>query len=347
MTIAGTQKTDAIPPDGSRASAGSTTSAAAGWLRSNRQSLGLIPAIAAIIIIGTFTNSAFLTKGNFIAVFQGSAVLGMLVIGEAVVLIAGRFDLSLESIVGLAPMFAAWVATSQAQGGAGWLHTGALCVPICLAVGVAVGLVNGFAVVKIKINAFMMTLAMLILLRGITYALTNGATISEPPSSLVYIGQGELWTIPIEVYIVVGLFILAAVFMRRHRFGRALYAIGGNEEAARAAGLRVDRVLIIAYVIAGLLSAVGGMMLAGQVNAVTAEQGSGMIFTVFAAAVIGGISLKGGRGTMVGAGLGVLFLGLIENVLTLAQVSSQVIQAAEGLVILCALLVNRFTFERE
>ena len=133
------------------------------------------------------------------------------------------------------------------------------------------------------------------------------------------------------MYIVVGLFILAAVFMRRHRFGRALYAIGGNEEAARAAGLRVDRVLIIAYVIAGLLSAVGGMMLAGQVNAVTAEQGSGMIFTVFAAAVIGGISLKGGRGTMVGAGLGVLFLGLIENVLTLAQVSSQVIQAAEGL----------------
>jgi simple sugar transport system permease protein len=263
------------------------------------------------------------------------------------VLIAGRFDLSLESTVGFAPMLAAWLLAPESLSGAGLLHSQVWAVPIVLAAGALVGLVNGFMIVIVRLNAFMVTLAMLILLRGLTYAMTDGATISGPPSSMVFIGQKVILGVPIEIYLVIGLFIVAAIVMRYHRFGRAIYAIGGNEEAARAAGLRVNQRLMLAYVLAGLLSAIAGMILAGQVDAVTTQQGSGLIFTVFAASVIGGISLNGGRGAMIGAGLGVLFLSLIGNVMTLAQVPSQVIDAVRGLVILAALLVNRFTFEED
>jgi simple sugar transport system permease protein len=333
-------------PVGAPSDAGRTERSRVGlWLSRNRQSIGLVPAILIVVVIGSQTNDAFLTRGNVVSVLQASAVLGVLVVAESIVLIAGRFDLSLESTVGFAPMLAAWLLAPEALSGVGLVHSQIWAVPIVLAAGALVGALNGLAIVVVRLNAFMVTLAMLILLRGLTYAMTDGATISGPPSSMVFIGQKVILGVPIEIFLVIGLFIVAAVIMRYHRFGRAIYAIGGNEEAARAAGLRVNQRLLVAYVLAGLLSAVAGMILAGQVDAVTTQQGSGLIFTVFAAAVIGGISLNGGRGAMIGAGLGVLFLSLIGNVMTLAQVPSQVIDAVRGLVILAALLVNRFTFE--
>ena len=341
-TAAASDPTSVGPPpttDGAR-------SRATGWLSRNRQSIGLVPAILIVVVIGSQTNDAFLTQGNVISILQASAVLGVLVVAESIVLIAGRFDLSLESTVGFAPMLAAWLIAAPELGGKGAIGS-AFAVPIVLLAGALVGAFNGFAIVFLRLNAFMVTLAMLILLRGLTYSMTNGATISGPPESMVFIGQQVIFDVPIEVFLVIGLFIVAALMMRYHRFGRAVYAIGGNEEAARAAGLRVNQRLMYAYIIAGVLSAVAGMILAGQVDAVTTQQGSGLIFTVFAAAVIGGISLNGGRGAMIGAGLGVLFLSLIGNVMTLAQVPSQVIDAVRGVVILAALLVNRLTFEED
>lgn len=314
------------------------------WFLRNTQSVGLLPIIALVIIIGNQVSDVFLTHNNITTLLQSSSVLGILVIAETIILILGRFDLSLESTVAFAPMLAAWLITSSSQGGVGVLPP-ALGVPVILAAGALIGLINGVAVVKLRLNAFMMTLGMLIALRGLTYAMTTGATIANPPNSMVYLGQGKFLGEPIEIFIVVALFIVAGVMMRFHRFGRATYAIGGNEEAARAAGLPVDRTVIMAYVIGSVLAAAAGMVLSGQVNAVTTQQGEGLIFTVFAAAVIGGISLNGGRGAMVGAGLGVLFLGLVTNVMTLGQIPSQVIEAVRGVVIIAALLINRFTFE--
>jgi simple sugar transport system permease protein len=314
------------------------------WIGRNRQSIGLLPVIVLMLIIGNQASDVFATQNNLTSVLQSSAVLGVLVVAESIILIAGRFDLSLESTVAFAPMLAAWMIADPSAAGKGWLPE-ALAVPIVLGAGALIGLINGVAVVRFKLNPFMMTLGMLIALRGFTYAMTDGATISNPPHSMVYIGQAQIFGQPIEIYLVIALFIVAAFVMRYHRFGRATYAIGGNEDAARAAGLRVDRTIVLAYVLGSVLAAIAGMILAGQVNAVTSQQGNGLIFTVFAASVIGGISLTGGRGALIGAGLGVLFLALITNVMTLAQVPSQVIDAARGLVIVAALFINRFTFE--
>ena len=137
------------------------------------------------------------------------------------------------------------------------------------------------------------------------------------------------------------MFLVAALFLRYHRTGRAIYAIGGNLEAARAAGIKVDRVRIGVFRIAGMLAAVGGLMIAGQVLTVTANQGNNLIFTVFAAAVIGGIALEGGRGRMLGAFTGVVLLGLVNDVLVLRNTSTFWIDAVNGAIILLALLLAR------
>jgi simple sugar transport system permease protein len=147
--------------------------------------------------------------------------------------------------------------------------------------------------------------------------------------------------LPLAVWLAAVAFVIAGVMLRYHRLGRALYAIGGNPEAARAAGIRVERITWGVYVLAGVLAALGGLAITGYVGAISANQGNGLIFTVFAAAVIGGISLDGGKGTMFGALTGVL-LGVVGNLLTLAQVPSFWIQAIYGAIILGSLMIARF-----
>jgi simple sugar transport system permease protein len=147
--------------------------------------------------------------------------------------------------------------------------------------------------------------------------------------------------LPLSVWLAAAAFAIAAFVLRYHRVGRALYAIGGNPEAARAAGIRVERITWGVFVLGSMLASLGGLIVTGYVGAINANQGNGMIFTVFAAAVIGGISLDGGKGTMLGALSGVLLLGVVQNLLTLAQVPSFWIQAIYGAIILGSLMVAR------
>jgi simple sugar transport system permease protein len=214
-------------------------------------------------------------------------------------------------------------------------------------VGAAVGVVNGLLVVKLQLNAFIVTLAMLILLRGVVLGISHGSTFFNLPSEFTYLGTARWLGIPASVCVVAALFAIAAAFLRYHRVGRSMYAIGGNAAAARAAGIRVDRIIIGVYVVAGMLAAFAGLLLTARVSAVTAGSGQNLIFTVFAAAVIGGISLEGGRGRMVGALSGVLLLGIISNILTLSQVESFWIDACFGAIILIALIISRITGGRQ
>src|SRR5208282_954174 len=163
------------------------------------------------------------------------------------------------------------------------------------------------------------------------------------PNAFSYLGAANIGAIPVSLIVAVLIFVAAGLFLRYHRLGRAIYAIGGNREAARAAGIKVDRVRIGVYVAGSVLAAVGGLMEAGRVSSVASTQGygEGIIFTVFAAAVIGGVSLKGGRGNMVGAASGVILLGLVQNILDLATVSQYWIEAIDGVVILLALVLAR------
>jgi simple sugar transport system permease protein len=307
------------------------------------QDLAMVPILIGAVVVGAFVSDAFLTFQNGVNILQQSSELAVLVVAQAVILIAGKFDLSLESIVGLAPMVGAWVMLPQAAAGAGLELPPAVGLLVTLLVGVAVGVINAMIVVKLRLNAFIVTLAMLILLRGVTLGIANGATLYGLPASFLWLGSAELLSVPVSVWVAALVFATGGLVLRFNRYGRSVYAIGGNVQAARAAGIPVDRVLVSCYVIGGLLAAVAGIMLTGRIASVTAAQGQNMIFTVFAAAVIGGISLNGGRGRMIGALTGVLVLGVISNILTLSQVASYWIDASFGAIILAALIIARIT----
>ncbi|MFI7306315.1 ABC transporter permease [Micromonospora aurantiaca] len=309
--------------------------------------LALIPPIIALLIYGyTLKPDIFLTKSYLVdTVLKYQTELALLVLAEALVLIVGKFDLSLESIVGIAPAVAIFMVVGQTTAlGAPWPTWTVL--PVTLLFGALIGVFNGLLVVRFKLSAFIVTLAMLIALRGLQLAIVGGATISNLANRVPTIdnlGSLRILTIPLSIWIVVVAFAVGVVVLGYTRFGRSLYAVGGNADAARAAGIRVERVVWTAFIVAGALAALAGLMLSARLGSVAANQGNGMIFTVFAAAVIGGISLDGGKGSLVGALCGVVLLGLIQNVLTLAQVKPDQIQAVNGLVILVALVLARLT----
>ena len=296
------------------------------------QELVLVPVIILACVVGAIVHEAFLTQANFVNILQQSAELSIIVIAESLILIAGKFDLSLESIVGVAPVFAAWLTTSTLIGGSGFGLNGYVAVLILFLVGIAVGTFNGFLISRVKLNAFMTTLAMLILLRGITVGLTNGRTLFDLPEPLTYLGGARWLGVPASVWIAGLLFVVVGLFLRYHSFGRAIYAVGGNPEAARAAGIRVERLIWIVFIVAGAMSALAGRS-TGRLDSALSGQGEGMIFSVFAAAVIGGVSMNGGRGTMFGALTGVLLLGIISNILVLSRVPSFWINAVYGAII--------------
>lgn len=312
------------------------------WIRE----LALLPAIVLLVVIGAFENPAFLTSDNLITVAQLAAPLGVVVVAETLILLTGKFDLSLQSTYGLAPMVGAWLIASKDGQGLGTNWNPYLGIAIVLLVGLVVGAFNGFMVIKLGFNAFIFTLGMLILLAGIQVGIVNGRTIYHLPDEFIYLGAASLFGVPVSVWVTAVIFLFSALFLRYHRVGRAIYAIGGNTEAARAAGIRVDRIRIGVFIVASVLAAIAGLMTSGLDVAVTASQGNNLIFTVFAAAVIGGISLDGGRGRMVGALTGVILLALVTNILnllpaSLSQFQTFWIDAATGLIILIALGLAR------
>src|ERR1700761_510747 len=315
-----------------------------GGLLLGLRELTLIPVIVLVIIIGAFASDAFLTRDNFLNILQQSSELSVVVIAETLILLAGKFDLSLESIVGLAPMLGAWLIIKDPHvGGSGVGLAWWLAIPVVLATGAVVGLVHGFLIVKLRLNAFIVTLAMLILLRGVQLGTTNGKTLFDLPDGYLYLGSGKWFGVPVSIWIAGILYLGFGLFLRYHRLGRALYAIGGNADAARVAGIRVERVLWGTLIVGGTLAALAGLMLTGRIASVVTSQGQNMIFYVFAAAVIGGISLNGGRGRLVGALSGVLLLGILQNVLTLAEIPAFWIDAVYGGIILVALVLGRVT----
>jgi simple sugar transport system permease protein len=314
--------------------------------RLNLRDLVLIPVIALVMVVGSFVSSSFLLPENLLNVLQQSSELSILVIAQSLILICGKFDLSLESTVGLAPMLAAWLMIVDTYvGGSGVGISGYAGIAVLFAVGLVVGTVNGLLVVKLKLNAFITTLAVLILLRGMTLGITNGQTLFDLPSEFLYLGTAKWFGAPASIWIAGLLFLFFGLMMRYHRIGRAIYAIGGNAEAARVAGIPVERITIGVFIVGSLLAALAGLLLTGRIASVMAGQGQNMIFYVFAAAVIGGIGLNGGQGRMIGALTGVLLLGLLQNVLTLSGIAAFWIDACYGAIILLALIITRLSGE--
>lgn len=305
------------------------------------QTLTLVPVIVLVAVLGFIISPSFLTVTNLVDnVLALSAVLGILVVAESMILIGGHFDLSLQSTVGFGAMLlAVLVATPGLSGGFGVAWPIALV--ITMVVVAAIGTVNGLLIARLKLNAFIVTLAMLILVEGFTLGLSGGQTYTQLPEFVLWLGSARLLGIPVQAFFFLGAVAIAAVFMRLTVTGRSIYAMGGSPEAARAAGIRTDRLTVLLFVAGSLMALAAGLLLAGKTAAATASLGDNIIFTVFAAAVLGGIDLKGGRGNMVGAGLGVLLLGMIQNILILSNVPAFWINAVYGAIIISALLIGK------
>lgn len=303
----------------------------------------LLPVLVLLVIVGAVVSPAFLTISNFTNVGEQVSALGVVVVGESLILLIGGMDLSLESTYGLVPMVAAWLILPKADYGSGFGVNAYVALLVLVVLGAVIGLVNGLLIVKGRLNGFIVTLAMTIVLEGIQQGIVSGQTLFNLPRAFGYLGSAYVAGVPVQLIATVVIFAGVGLFLRYHRIGRAIYALGGNRGAARAAGVKVDRIRVGVYVAGSVLAAIGGLMEAGRVSAVTGQQGygEGIIFSVFAAAVIGGVSLQGGRGNMVGAATGVILLGLVQNLLDLANVPNYWIDAINGSVILVALILAR------
>ena len=304
--------------------------------------LVLLPVIGIVLIIGALITPSFFTVNNLLNnVLVTGATLGLLVLAESIILICGYFDLSLQSTVGLAPMLGGMLVVPAISGGFGlqlppWVGLVAMFV-----VGALVGLVNGLLVGVLKLNAFMVTLATSILVAGLTLGISGGTTLTGLPDLYTLLGTTAILGVSIQVWILMIAFILAGLFMKYVSTGRKIYATGGNLIAARSAGIKTTRLTVLVFVFGSLVAVFAGLLLSSRIASVTANQGDGIIFTVFAAAVIGGISLDGGKGSMIGAFTGVVLLSLIQNILTLSSVPSYWINSVYGLIILAALLIGQ------
>jgi ribose/xylose/arabinose/galactoside ABC-type transport system permease subunit len=288
----------------------------------------------------------YLQADNVINILLHASVLGLLTIGQAIVLLSGNFDLSAEGTVSLLTILAAWLMlpyremTLAQAGGIGWELHPLVVIPILLVVGTFIGLLNGLMITRLRMNNFIVTLAMQLALRGIAFVISMGAIMPGTPALFNWLGGGRIASIPISVVFTLLMFVLFAYILRNAAFGRKLYAVGGNKEAARASGFSSARVVTIAYMLSGFLAALASWMLLGRLEVSVPTLGQGFTLETVAAAVIGGVALTGGSGTIWGAFAGVLLLSVIDHGLNLMQVDPFFINAVRGAIILIALFIE-------
>ena len=293
-------------------------------------------ALIAAVIFVTFAVSAneyFLTLGNLENITRQISLDAPLVFGQAIVLIAGGIDISVGSTMAMA---AALAVGLQSYG----TFT---AVALALAFGAAVGAFNGFLVTKGGIVPFVATLGTMSVIRGLLLTYTKQQPISGIDDAFTWWGGGSVGVVPVPLIITVILLVALAVFLGRTRLGRNLYAIGGNREAAYLAGIAVGRGQVLAYVLSGTLAAVSGVLLASRLNSATVQLGNDSALLSISAALIGGASLLGGRGRIVGAFLGVLALGMLTNGMNLLGVDTYYQIAVRAMILIAVVAIDAFS----
>jgi len=296
-----------------------------------------------MVLVLSLLSPAFLKAQNLINVVRQISVIGFLAIGVTVVIISTGIDLSLGSVLGLSAVVAASFAQEL-----GWkeaLYPGMefpLIVPILagLAVGVACGAINGLLIATFRIPPFIATLGMMTAARGVAYIYSNGRPVSTLTDPFLFIGQGYLLGIPVPI-ILFGIVIIGTSLMLSYtRFGRNIYAIGGNELAARVSGIDISRTKVWIYIFSGLMAGLGGIVLSSRIASATPGLGIGFELDAIAAAVIGGTSFAGGIGTVWGTVVGALIIGTMNNGLDLLNVSPFYQQVVKGVIIVVAIIID-------
>jgi erythritol transport system permease protein len=300
--------------------------------------------LALVVLIGvfSFTTSSFLTANNFTILAKHVAITALLAVGMTFVVLTGGIDLSVGSIVGLSGMVAGGLITHP------WFPSLPIVLLLALGAGALVGLLNGLLVTRLGIAPFIATLGTLYVARGTALLMSGGRTfpdlageVSGRHSGFAAIGQAFLLGLPIPVWLMVAIGVVAAVVAAKTPFGRHVYAVGGNERAAVLSGIRVNRVKVATYVISGLCSALVGLIIAAQLEAAHPATGESFELTAIAAAVLGGTSLMGGRGSIVGSLIGAFVIGVLADGLVMMGTSEFWQMVVKGIVIILAVAVDQ------
>ncbi len=283
--------------------------------------------LAVLMVAGTVLSPVFLTTQNLLNILWTVSVLGIVALGQTILLITGNFDMSVAYVVGLAGI----TAVIAQLWGAGLVAS----ILLGLLAGALVGLLNGVIIVLTKANAFLITLGTSILVYSLNLILTQSKTWYASVDSFLLLGRGKLFdTIHYSVIIFLVLGLLLQFILRQTIFGRSLYIIGSNQRAGELSGIRINRIKLATYVFCGTTAALAGLIMTARTGSTVANAGVGMDFDSLIAAVLGGTSLFGGRGGTLRTIVGVLILGVLNNLLVLLNVPYEAQQIAKGLVFL-------------
>jgi ribose transport system permease protein len=290
--------------------------------------------LLAIIVITSIIEPDFLNPSNLINIVRQTSINGILAVGMTFVIITGGIDLSVGAIIGITAVVTAMCLQNGVP-----IPVAAL---LAVAIGAAVGAINGIGITKGQIAPFIMTLGIMTSLRGLTYYVSNGSPQDWRNSGVdfTFLGQGTLLDIPVPVYIFVLVLLVSFYILKYTVFGRNVYAIGDNREAARLSGIKITRVELLVYVLSGILSALSALVLISRLSTAEPTAGTGTELDAVAMTVIGGTSILGGAGGVGGTFVGAILLSVIANALNILNISPFIQQVVKGLIIIAAVLME-------
>lgn len=296
------------------------------FVRTRREATVL--AMLILVFIGlTFASEFFLTGRNLSNVARQISVVGIVALGQALVIIAGGIDLSVGSVIGLSAVTGAIVSATTGMPSLG--------IAGAIGIGMAIGFANGVLITKLRINPFITTLGTLSIARGAALLITNGNP-QRFDNWAAFLGYGKIGGLPVQFILLVALTILVWLFATRTRWGRNVYAVGDNARAARLAGIDVARTRILVFTVSGSLAGLGGLLLGGMLTNANPNLGLGYELDVIAAVILGGVALSGGRGSIGGVVIGAALIGLLRNAFVLLNVSGYWQTITIGLVVILA-----------
>ena len=298
---------------------------------------GIVLAFLILVLALSFASPYFLRMKNIMNVLRQTSINALLSLGMTFVILTGGIDLSVGSILAFGGIVAASLA-SDAMGGT--IYPPLVAAGAGLIGGLGLGAVNGILVARWRMPAFVVTLGMLSMARGFTFIYTDGMPVPRIDESFLFWGQGVIFGIPFPVIILAVVFALAWIVLYKTRYGRYIYAVGGNEKSAKISGVNTRFIVFTVYVISGFLSALGGIILTARTTAGLPQAGQSYELDAIAAVVIGGTSLTGGQGSLSGTLIGALLIGVINNGLDLLGVSSYFQQVIKGAIIVGAVLLD-------
>lgn len=313
------------------------------WRRIVRaQEFGVFLILSAMVLFLSVYTRTFLTSTNIFNILRAFSWIAISGFGECMVIITGGIDLSVGSVMG----FSGLIAGLLLRAGQGV----ALAVIGGLAAGAVLGLLNGLMITKAKLPPFIATLGMLLMARGLCYGLTGGWPVQDLPQQFRFLGQFDIPLlgagVPLPLIFTIVVFVIAAVFLTSTIWGYRIYAVGGNEVASGLSGINTDNIKILVYTLSGFLTAIGGLLMTARLGVAAPTAASGYELDVIAAAVVGGTSLSGGEGTILGVLIGAAIMQVLRTGLVLTGVSAYWLQAAQGLVIVVAIMLDQLRKRR-